>query len=150
MKSEKNIKNKIKHNKTQKKKVICNQLISIETDIEEKFKKDLENSSLGKNFNLETYLLKLLNNFNKKYKIRPQDDFYTYINEQWLQTYNPSKQNQYIIKIDDFRLIQDKVYRDLEKIIHDYVKEHKDSKTPFDISFINFYKSCLRHYKNNR
>jgi predicted metalloendopeptidase len=150
MKSEKNIKNKIKHNKTQKKKVICNQLISIENDIEEKFKKDFKNSSLGKNFNLETYLLKLLNDFNKKYKITPQDDFYSYINEQWLQTYNPSAKNEYIIKLDDFRLIQDKVYRDLEKIVHDYVKEHKDSKSPFDISFINFYKSCLRHYRNNR
>jgi len=56
MKSEKNKKNKTKHNKTQKKKkFICNQLISIEDDIEEKFKKDFKNSSLGKNFNLETY-----------------------------------------------------------------------------------------------
>jgi len=151
MKSEKNKKNKTKHNKTQKKKkFICNQLISIEDDIEEKFKKDFKNSSLGKNFNLETYLLKLLHDFNKNYKISPQDDFYSYINEQWLQTYDPSKKNEYIIKLDDFRLIQDKVYRNLEILIEDYVKEHKDSKLPFDISFINFYKSCLRHYKNNR
>ena len=141
----------IKHNKTQKNKVetICTKINSIEHDIVKKFKKDLNNSSLAETFNLEDYIIKIIKQSNK-FKTRPQDDFYTYINERWLTIYKPLPGQDYLIKQDDFRLIQDKVYKDIENILKNYVKENEHSKSPFDISFINFYKSAEKHFINHK
>jgi len=73
--------------------------------------------------------------------IRPQDDFYDYINYQWLQDIDVNKQQKYITQVDDFRLTQDKVYRDLNEIILDYIKNHRDKLAK---NLKNFYKSVIK------
>jgi putative endopeptidase len=148
MRTKKNIK---KHNKTKKNIIstICTDIKSVENGIVTKFKKDLKNSSLAETFNLEDYILELIKN-SKKFKTRPQDDFYTYINEKWLENYKPLPGQNYLTKQDDFRLIQDKVYKDVEDILKEYVKKHQHSKDPFDISFINFYKATENHFINHK
>lgn len=140
-------KNKIKHNKTQKKitSTVCSNLNSIETDIIVKFKKDLQKSSLSDTFNLEDYIIKLIKN-GRKFKTRPQDDFYTYINERWLNKFKPLPGQNYLIKQDDFRLIQDNVYKDIEVILKEYIKKNKHSNDPFYTSFINFYKAAEKRF----
>ena len=139
-------KNKIKNNKTKKKIFeICNQITSVENGIEEKFKKDLKNSALTDTFNLEKYILKLIKNA-EQFKTRPQDDFYTFVNEKWIKQYQPIPSQKYLIKQDDFRFIQDKVYSDIRTLMKDYVKTHISSKDPLDISFINFYKAGEAHF----
>jgi predicted metalloendopeptidase len=64
-------------------------------------------------------------------KILPNDDFYTYINYRWLkntreQMDNASKKNEeiYYVQIDDFRILQDRVYHELIDIVKDYIKTH--------------------------
>ena len=53
--------------------------------------------------------------------IKPEDDFYDYINYQWLKNVSLEEQQKYIVEIDDFRLAQDKVYHELDKIILEYI-----------------------------
>ena len=59
--------------------------------------------------------------------IKPEDNFYDYINYQWLKDVTLEQQQKYIVQIDDFRLAQDKVYRELNQIILDYVKNNNNT-----------------------
>lgn len=56
--------------------------------------------------------------------IKPNNDFYDYINYQWLKNVTLEEQQKYIVQIDDFRLAQDKVYHQLDDLILAYVKTH--------------------------
>ena len=47
--------------------------------------------------------------------IAPHDNFYNYINYSWIQKVKLDDQQQYIVQVDDFRLTQDKVYRQLHE-----------------------------------
>ena len=60
------------------------------------------------------------------HSIKPEDDFYDYINYQWLKNVSVEQQQKYIVQVDDFRLTQDKVYRQLDEIIVEYIKTHHD------------------------
>ena len=59
--------------------------------------------------------------------IKPQDDFYSYINYKWLQEKHLNESQTYIVQVDDFRLIQDKVYKELIEIIHPIIKQKKQN-----------------------
>ena len=52
--------------------------------------------------------------------ITPRNDFYNYINYLWLKNVSLEKRQKYIVQVDDFRLAQDKVYRQLNDIIVNY------------------------------
>lgn len=47
----------------------------------------------------------------------PQNDFYSYINDKWLKEYKVQESQKYIVQIDNFRIIQDKVFRELIEIV---------------------------------
>jgi predicted metalloendopeptidase len=97
---------------------------------EEKFSKELvvkESTKLG---NIETYkkanfAKELLSKFAPS-SIKPTNDFYDYINSQWLKNISLEKRQEYIVQIDDFRLAQHKVYKDLDTIIVDYYNNHNN------------------------
>lgn len=110
------------------------------------FEKELEKTTDIEKYNLEKKTLKDLKKAISPSNIKPQDDFYSYINERWLKSFKPEVNQNYIVQFDDFRLIQDKVYRDLLQIINKYVTTNKNSKSPFYISFHNFYKSTTKKY----
>ena len=59
-----------------------------------------------------------------KSAIKPANDYYTYVNNLWLDTFSVDKSQKYIVEVDNFRLTQDKVYKDLHKIILDYIKNN--------------------------
>ena len=73
-------------------------------------------------------------------KIRPQDDFYDYINYRWLESVTVKKTQKYIVQVDNFRLVQDKVYGDLRDIIVDYFTHHHDALAR---NLKNYYTSVL-------
>ena len=54
------------------------------------------------------FVKKLLRQFAPN-SIKPENDFYDYINYQWLKNITVEEQQKYIVQIDDFRLVQDKV-----------------------------------------
>ena len=74
-------------------------------------------------------------------KITPKNDYYSYINYKWMKTIKVEKGAEYIIELDDFRLIQHKVYLELLDIVKDYTKNNHTKKSR-EIS--NFYKSFIK------
>lgn len=72
--------------------------------------------------------------------IQPNNDFYNYINYEWLKNISVEKQQEYIVQIDDFRLTQDKVYYELNGMILDYIKTHNNSLSK---NLKNFYTTVV-------
>jgi len=80
---------------------------------------------------------------NKSSIVSAKNDFYSYINNKWLhnkEIYNTtlSEGDKYIIQLDDFRIIQNKVFYEMDDIINDYIQNNRN-KTSKCMS--NFYKS---------
>jgi len=82
-------------------------------------------SNKSHDFKMKQLAKELLSKFTPN-GIKPVNDYYDYINYQWLQDVTLEKQQKYIVQVDDFRLTQDKVYQDLNEIILEYIKTHSD------------------------
>lgn len=76
--------------------------------------------------------------------IKLPDDYYTYINYKWIEAQNEylKKENKYYVQVDQFRIAQEKVYRDLIDITKDHIKANKSSTVGKNLS--NVYQSFLR------
>ena len=74
-------------------------------------------------------------------KINPKTDFYSYINERWLNEEKIDNSQKYIVQIDDFRLVQDKVYKELLQIVEDYIK---NNHSRLSMCMSDFYNSMKR------
>jgi putative endopeptidase len=79
---------------------------------------------LSTNYSLEKQLLKAHKMAVSPSNINPRRDFYTYINERWIKDYSVDENQKYIVQVDDFRLVQDKVYNELLEITDDYIKNN--------------------------
>lgn len=99
-----------------------------------KYLKTVPNDELEKQF-----IKELLSKFSPG-SIKPEDDYYDYINYQWLKNITLKEQQKYIVQIDDFRLAQDKVYHELDGIILDYIKHNKNKLAK---NLRNFYTSVI-------
>ena len=109
------------------------------------FEKDYESSrkfNLIKDINdVEKNLILVLRKKSIPTYVLPQNDFYTFINYTWMQNTNKLKNEGYIVQLDDFRLVQNKVYYQLMDIVKDYIRNNK-TKQSQEIS--NVYNSILR------
>ena len=83
---------------------------------------------------------KQLNAFILQKGIDPKKNFYDFINANWIKKVSLNKEQRYITQIDDFRLIQDKVYKDINNIILDYIKSND---TILSRNLHNFYDSVV-------
>lgn len=65
-------------------------------------------------------------------KYRAQDDYYTYINYQWLNSKAKElkKKLKYYVQVDSFRVTQEKVYYELIEIVEDYLKQKDIRSSP--------------------
>jgi len=84
-------------------------------------------------------------------KVTPRSDYYTYINYIWLTDTSKKsiiapKEQKYYVQIDNFRVTQDKVYRQLIEIIENYIKTHNDNKAKL---ISNVYASLLNLNQNS-
>jgi predicted metalloendopeptidase len=99
---------------------------------------------LSKNYNVESILLKDFKKAINPSNITAQNDFYSFINDRWLQSKNKVKESQkYIIQVDNFRLVQDTVYHEILSIINDHISEkpvtnHKDQMKNMYSSLLGF------------
>jgi hypothetical protein len=122
-----------KHKKTKKKKkehgkVGTNRLAEVMTGLD-----------------VEKELIELFKKPFSPTEVTARSDFYTYINYIWLmdtkkKAFIAPKDQRYYVQIDDFRVTQDKVYRDLIVIIEDYIKNNHDKKAKL---IKNMYTSLL-------
>ena len=108
---------------------------------EEEFGKKLtpKQLRLSSSKSKQEFVKQLLSKFAPN-SIKPENDFYDFINYQWLKNVSLKEQQKYIIQIDDFRLAQDKVYHELDSIILDYSKTHNDKLSK---NLKNFYNSVI-------
>ena len=105
---------------------------------EELYQKEFKTN---KSYNtLNDKFVKILLSRSSPSSIKPQNDYYSFINYKWLKEVKIKKEQQYIVQVDDFRLIQDKVYNELNKIILDYIKNHDDKLAK---NMKNFYYSVV-------
>lgn len=92
----------------------------------------------------EKQLVKLFKTPFTPTKHKPQDDYYTYINYQWLeatkQKLKKKEEQKYYVQVDSFRVTQEKVYWELMDIVKDYIKKYNNRKS---IAIKNVYESFL-------
>lgn len=78
----------------------------------------------------EKQLIKMFKTPFTPLKHKPQDDYYTYINYQWLEETSKKiqKEQKYYVQVDSFRVTQEKVYWELIDIVKDYIKNNNSRK----------------------
>ena len=134
--------------------------ITVKNSFEENFKnyfKNKKRNKLKKNTKYNTIGKELISAFKKPIApkhINPKDDFYTYVNYDWLKENETKhkKMKKYYTRIDSFRILQEKVYYQLIDIVKAYTSEHSSHKSNM---IRNVYESflhsdgdsCERHWK---
>jgi predicted metalloendopeptidase len=139
--NDKTRKNKTKKEVKELKKNKCDTFFNSYNTFEDKLEKVYGDIFSSEKFNLEKIDIKDLKKAVSPSKINPQNDFYSYINERWLNEKELEEELKYIVQVDSFRLVQDKVYRELLEIVNDYIKNN-DNKLSKEIN--NFYKAQLK------
>lgn len=108
------------HNTSRKNKIDCP--IGLKP-FEDKFSKNIKKDKTSIAIKKKEFVKQLLSKFSPN-SIKPENDYYDYINYQWLQNVSVEQQQKYIVQVDDFRLVQDKVYTELDELILKYIKTH--------------------------
>ena len=124
----------------------CNIYNTFEDKVEKVFKeKGLNFQSL--NNDLEKQLMHQFKEAVKPNinKFSPENDYYSFINEKWLKNFEVENTQKYIVQIDNFRLVQDKVYQELLKIVEDNINK---THTPFSQNMKKFYESTNKNAIN--
>jgi predicted metalloendopeptidase len=120
------LRNKNKHTGTKKNKnalVVCPiGLKPFEAEFGKTFTKGEKKSTAKRK---QEFVKQLLSKFAPN-SLKPENNFYAYINYQWIKNVSVEQQQKYIVQVDDFRLTQDQVYQELDEIIVKYVKTHSD------------------------
>ncbi len=66
----------------------------------------------------------------KEKDYKPNEDYYDYVNHGWIedQTEVLKSHPEYYVEVDDFRIIQDKVYKEVIGYTNDYIKMNKGKR----------------------
>jgi putative endopeptidase len=153
-KESKNKTNKIRKKKYIKKDlspkqidIICSNNLntygSFEKKAEDIFKKNKINI-ISTSYNLEKEIVEEFKKAENTYGVQANEDFYSFINEKWIKNFELDKSQKYIIQVDDFRIVQDKIYRDLIEIIENYLSNPKNKKNTKTENIRNAYTSLKK------
>ena len=90
------------------------------------------------------YVKKLEKTLHIPEKINPKNDFYSYINYHWIQDKKNYKNNEnsnikYLTEIDNTRILQNKVYLEINELIKNYIKTNNSKESE---NLKNFYESA--------
>lgn len=101
---------------------------------EETYEKQFRVSLDKHHRDVEDDLIKLFKTPFTPTKYRPQDDYYTYINYQWLddttkKLKHDKKNLKYYVQVDSFRVTQEKVYYELMDIVKEYIRKNDTRKS---------------------
>jgi predicted metalloendopeptidase len=134
--------------------------ITVDNSFEENFKNYLNNKPGEPNSKKKSVSVsvgkELIHIFKKPLapkSVNPKNDFYTYVNYEWLKKMKSQNEKKYYTRIDSFRIIQEKVYYQLIDIVKDYTSEHSDNKSKMISnvyeSFLHLNESvCEKHWIN--
>jgi putative endopeptidase len=133
--------------------IVCKSFPNTYNTFEDKIEKLFKQNKidfLSVNYNLEKQILKDLKKAVSPSNISPKNDFYSYINDRWLKDFEISTGQKYIIQIDNFRIVQDKVYRELIQIVEDFISNSKkEKKNTKKIKCLTNAYNSFKHYNTN-
>jgi putative endopeptidase len=131
-------KNRLNNNNTTQKcrpsqkqlQVYCKEHANTFNSFEEEFEKKFRGNIEKKEENIEKTLIKLFKTPFTPSKYKQKDDYYTYINYQWItkKTQELKKTQKYYVQVDSFRVTQEKVYYELIDIVKNYIKNNNSPK----------------------
>ena len=119
------------------KDIPCNEIIMPINSFQTKYNK-FELIKINSTLNNETKLF--IDFYKNKYNINPKNDYYNYINSSWIEKNKLLNNKTYITKIDSFRLIQDKVFNEINDIYNKLI--HINSTKKEVINMKHFYMSA--------
>lgn len=110
--------------------VYCKEHANTFNQFEEEFEKKFNGNIEKKEKNIEKTLIKLFKTPFTPSKYKQKDDYYTYINYQWIaqKTKELKKNQKYYVQVDSFRVTQEKVYYELIDIVKNYIKNNDSPK----------------------
>lgn len=112
--------------------IVCKTSHNTYNTFEDKIDKIFKEKNLdiiSTSYNLEKEIVSDLKKAVNVKNVQPNDDFYSYINDRWISEYEIRENQKYIVQIDDFRITQDKVYRELIEIIENYISGPSTKKS---------------------
>ena len=114
------------------------QLCQVHANTYNRFEHEYDKTVDKKELDIEEKLIRLFKTPFTPTKYREQDDYYTYINYQWLEDKKKelAKEAKYFVQVDSFRMTQDKVYNELIAIIKEYTKNNHDKKCQSAMGYI--------------
>jgi putative endopeptidase len=106
-------------------KLACQEHANAFNRFEEAYEKTNKNKT-----DIEKELIKLFKTPFTPTKYKSKDDYYTYINYQWLSDKNKElKTNlKHYVQVDSFRVVQEKVFYELIDIVKEYIQTNKSRK----------------------
>jgi putative endopeptidase len=130
------------------KELICKEIPSTFKSFEDNVDKILKKNKMdvtSTTFDLEKEIIKDIKKAVSPSNITPNNDYYSFVNERWLKNMDIEAYQSYITQIDDFRLVQDKVYRELIEIINNYIKDPTTKNTQKGKCIKNAFESFKSH-----
>jgi len=119
--------------------VIVNSYVS---QIDNKFKKYKKYKiPMDKRTHYMADKFKYMNTLDIKHHNLITNDFYNYVNLQWMKEIIIEDEPKYYVEVDNFRIIQEKVFYQLVKYVKEYTKKNKTSKKAVAIK--NLYNSMV-------
>jgi putative endopeptidase len=112
-------------------KYLCKKHANTYNQFEEEYEKNFKMSLEEHHQGIEKELIKLFKTPFTPTKYRAQDDYYTYINYQWLsdKTKELKGSLKHYVQIDSFRVTQEKVYYELMDIVKEYISKNNSRKS---------------------
>jgi putative endopeptidase len=120
------------------------QVMTIPPSWEKEYEKTFRYSLQKTNDKYQNTLIRMFKIPFSPTNINARSDYYTYINYKWIQEQNDylKKEKKYYVQVDNFRIAQDNVYRDLISIAEEFIKEAPTNKVAKQLS--NVYYSFKR------
>ena len=111
--------------------IYCKKHATTFNQFEEAYEKNFKDSLKKENSNVEKKLIKMFKTPFTPTKYTAQDDYYTYINYQWIsdKTKELKHKMKHYVQIDSFRITQEKVNYELIDIVKDYIKNNNSKKS---------------------
>ena len=125
-------------------KTSANTYTTFEDKVEEAFKKNKVNI-IATSYNLEKQIISDLKKAVSPTNVKPNEDYYSYINDRWLSEMEVTEEQKYIVQVDDFRLVQHKVYVELIQIIEDYISNPATKNSKLGKCIKTAYTSFLKY-----
>jgi len=125
-------------------KTSANTYETFEDKVEELFKKNKINI-ISTSYDLEKQIIADLKKAVSPSNMKPNEDYYSYINDRWLSEIQVSEEQKYIVQVDDFRITQHKVYVELIQIIKDFISNSATKHSKYAKCIKTAYTSFLKY-----